>query len=98
MAKKHRVLCIRDCAIDHRDCGVDHFRAPLLKQTNGLFDAGREALLKADQQYRAGADVCLLLGANLLNGRVGGDVLPDHWVVLTSPVRIDGSPASLRRV
>jgi hypothetical protein len=64
------------------------------KQTNVFFDGDLFTLVKAHEKYCAGYDVCLLIGANLLTRRSGGTVIPDHWVVLTSQIRIGGVSAT----
>jgi hypothetical protein len=60
-------------------------------KTNLFFDSDLSTLIKASQRYSSGSVVCLLIGANLLSGGAGDTLIPDHWVSLTSPVRVDGA-------
>jgi hypothetical protein len=65
-------------------------------RTNIYFDSDLWTLLQANTERGAGAAVCLFVGSNLFSGTPGGTAIPDHWVALTSAVRIDGvSTASL---
>jgi hypothetical protein len=59
-------------------------------KTNLFFDSDLSALVKGSQRFSSGSVVCLLIGANLLSGRAGDSMIPDHWVSLSSPVRVDG--------
>ena len=63
----------------------------VVNRTNLFFDSDLWTLLKADQARGAGAAVCLFIGANLLTGSEDGRAIPDHWVGLTSALRIDGT-------
>ena len=58
------------------------------------FDSDLHTLLQADQRRGGGASVCLFIGADLLNGGDSGTVLPDHWVLLASPIILEGKPSS----
>jgi hypothetical protein len=60
-------------------------------RTNLFFDSDLSTLVTASTLYSAGSVVCLFIGANLLTGRSGDSVIPDHWVSLSSPIRIDGA-------
>ena len=60
-------------------------------KTNLFFDSDLSTLIKASQRFTSGSVVCLFIGANLLSGRGGDTTIPDHWVSLSSPVRIDGA-------
>ena len=60
-------------------------------KTNLFFDSDLSTLVKASQRFSSGSVVCLLIGANMLSGRSGDTMIPDHWVSLSSPVRIDGT-------
>ena len=70
------------------------FRAANFSQvedkTNIFFDSDLAALVKASQRFTSGSVVCLFIGSNLLNGRVGKTIIPDHWASLSSAVRVDG--------
>ena len=66
----------------------------IVNDTNVILDKGLSCLIKADQQRATGAYACLFVGANVLGMRSGGKVVPDHWVVLTSPVMLNGAPAA----
>jgi len=72
------------------------FRAANFRQvenrTNVFFDSDLSTLVKASNLFAAGSVVCLLIGANLLTGSPGGTTIPDHWVSLSSPVRVGGAP------
>lgn len=74
------------------------FRAANLGQvenkTNLFFDSDLGTLIKASNLFSAGSVVCLLIGANLLRGRPGDTLVPDHWVALSSPVRVGGAPVA----
>lgn len=70
-----------------------HFRQ-VQNKTNLFFDSDLSSLIKASNLFSAGSVVCLLIGANLLTGRSGGTTIPDHWVSLSSPVRVDGAPVA----
>jgi hypothetical protein len=59
-------------------------------KTNLFFDSDLSTLVKASQRFSSGSVVCLLIGANLLTGRAGDTTIPDHWVSLSSPIRVDG--------
>ena len=59
-------------------------------KTNIFFDSDLATLVKASQRFSSGSVVCLFIGANLLNGKVGDTIIPDHWVSLSSAVRVDG--------
>lgn len=69
-----------------------NFRS-VVNRTNLYFDSDLKTLLMAEQQYSSGAHVCLFIGANLLSGQLGGTTIPDHWVGLATPIRIDGKSA-----
>jgi hypothetical protein len=74
------------------------FRAANFRQvenrTNLFFDSDLSTVVKASNLFSAGAVVCLLIGGNLLTGRPGGSTIPDHWVCLSSPVKVDGAPVA----
>jgi len=65
--------------------------AQVENRTNLFFDSDIQTLIQAGARFSSGATVCLFIGANLLSGREGGTAIPDHWVVLTSPIRIGGA-------
>jgi len=60
-------------------------------KTNLFFDSDLSTLVKANQRFISGSVVCLFIGANLLTGQAGDTTIPDHWVSLSSPVRVDGA-------
>jgi len=63
--------------------------------TNIIFGAKNLfTLLSAHQRQQAGHAVCLLVVASVFDGvlRLSSNNLPNHWVVLTSPIKIDGMP------
>ena len=62
-------------------------------QTNVYFNKDVLTLLQAHQKFCAGQKVCLFIGANVLQNDAP-TTFPDHWVVLSSQIRIDGSPAT----
>jgi len=74
------------------------FRAANFSQvqnkTNIFFDSDLSTLVKASQLFSSGFVVCLFIGANLLTGKVGDTIIPDHWVSLSSAVRVDGHTTS----
>jgi hypothetical protein len=65
--------------------------AQVENRTNLLFDKDLLTLLRACEKLASGAAVCLFVGASLLSGGLGGTTIPDHWVSLTAPIRIDGA-------
>lgn len=69
--------------------GSSHF-LQVVNRTNLYFDGDLLTVIKAHQQYCAGNHVCLLIGANVLQGKRTGTTFPDHWVVLSSQIRIGG--------
>jgi len=75
------------------------FRAANFSQvenkTNIYFDSDLSTLVKASQLFSSGFVVCLFVGANVLLGQPGGTVIPDHWVGLSSAVRVDGVSIAL---
>jgi hypothetical protein len=64
------------------------------RNTNIFFDESLYTLLQAHKKHISGACVCLFLGANVLQGFPKGRSPADHWVVLNSPIQIDGKPVS----
>jgi hypothetical protein len=64
------------------------------KNTNIIFDESLYTLLQAHKKHVSGASVCLFVGANVLQGFPKGKSPADHWVVLTSPIKIDGKPVN----
>jgi hypothetical protein len=67
----------------------------VINDTNVFLDKGLSCLLKADQLRAAGASVCLFVNATVLaTKRSGGKLTPNHWVVLTTHVKINGAPAA----
>jgi hypothetical protein len=66
----------------------------IMNDTDVILDKGLYCLLKADQLLANGASVCLFLGANVLQNKSGGNIVPDHWVVLTSKVMLNGAAAA----
>lgn len=64
------------------------------RNTNIFFDESLYTLLQAHKKYMSGACVCLFVGANVLQGFPKGRSPADHWVVLNSPIQIDGKPVS----
>ena len=63
-------------------------------QTNIFLNCDLHTLVQAHQKYCAGHKVCLFIGANVLEGADGGTMVPDHWVVLSSQIWINGSLAT----
>ncbi|MCP4118672.1 MAG: hypothetical protein GY737_25415 [Desulfobacteraceae bacterium] len=61
-------------------------------KTNLVFDKSLYTLLQANQKRQSGSQVSLFVGANVFSGRPKGTSPADHWVVLNSPIRIDGNP------
>lgn len=67
----------------------------VINDTNVFLNKGLSCLLKADQQRAAGASVCLFVNATVLAAkRSGGKLTPDHWIVLTTQVMLNGAPAA----
>jgi hypothetical protein len=64
------------------------------QNTNILFDENLYTLLQAHKQYMLGACVCLFVGAHVLQGIPKGRSPADHWVVLNSPIQIEGKSVS----
>jgi hypothetical protein len=64
------------------------------KNTNIIFDESLYTLLQAHKKHVSGACVCLFVGANVLQGFPKGKSPADHWVVLNSPIKIDGKPVN----
>lgn len=64
------------------------------QNTNIFFDESLYTLLQAHKKYISGACVCLFVGANVLQGFPKGKSPADHWVVLNSPIQIDGKPVN----
>jgi hypothetical protein len=64
------------------------------QNTNIFFDKSLYTLLQAHKKYISGACVCLFVGAHVLQGIPNGRSPADHWVVLNSPISIDGKPVS----
>jgi hypothetical protein len=64
------------------------------ENTNIFFDESLYTLLQAHKKHVSGACVCLFVGANVLQGFPKGKSPADHWVVLTSPITIDGKPVN----
>jgi hypothetical protein len=65
-----------------------------VNDTNVILDKGLWCLLRADQQRASGSCACLFIGSGVLGTRAGGKLVPDHWVVLTTPVMLDGAQAA----
>lgn len=63
-------------------------------QTNVFFNDDLLTLIQAHQKYCAGHKVCLFIAADVLEGNKGGSKFPDHWVVLSSQIMINGSLAT----
>lgn len=68
--------------------------AHVARETNIVRDKSIETLVRASRHLLAGRWPCLMIGANVLTGEPRGRAFPDHWVVLASEVRIDGSSAA----
>ncbi len=68
--------------------------AHVARETNIARDKPIETLVRASRHLLAGRWPCLMIGANVLTGEPRGRAFPDHWVVLASEVRIDGSSAA----
>jgi hypothetical protein len=66
-------------------------RSQVQNKTNLFFDSDLATLVKASTLHSAGSVVCLFIGANLLTGRLGDSTIPDHWVSMSSPIRVDGA-------
>jgi hypothetical protein len=59
--------------------------------TNLVFNKGLETLLQAQIDYQTGHTICLFVDADIfrLSGDKGGrSFFPNHWVVMTSGIRI----------
>lgn len=68
--------------------------AHVARETNLMRDKSIETLVRASRHLLAGRRPCLMIGSNFLAGKPRGRAFPDHWVVLTSEVRIDGNSAA----
>lgn len=65
--------------------------ANIQEETNILFCKGEDNLREADAEFRAGRNVCLLVNATgIENVATGRSIIPNHWVVLTSPIVFNG--------
>lgn len=59
--------------------------------TNLAFNKGLETLLQAQTDYQTGHTICLFVDADIFRptgGKQGHSFLPNHWVVMTSDIRI----------
>lgn len=61
-----------------------------VNDTNLVDDEDLFTLVQAHQKKQSGHAVCLFVGADVFLGKKGGKVIADHWVVLNSPILIDG--------
>ncbi|MFM2415710.1 MAG: hypothetical protein RL385_433 [Pseudomonadota bacterium] len=60
----------------------------VLRSTNLVRNKSLWALLCASRERTQGAHPALLIGADLLTKQSGGTLIPNHWVVLGSDVRV----------
>ena len=66
----------------------------VVNRTNLYLNKDLFTLVQAHQKFCAGHKVCLFIGANVLEGTEGGKIVPDHWVLLSSQISINGSLAT----
>jgi len=66
----------------------------VVNRTNVYLTKDLLTLVQAHQKFCAGHKVCLFIGGNVLTGEDGGKLIPDHWVLLSSQISIDGSLAT----
>ncbi len=64
------------------------------KHTNLFFDKNVDDLLKAQQAFKAGKNVCLFISAKMENVPVTISLIPNHWVVMSRSLRV-GDPRSI---
>ena len=59
--------------------------------SNLAFNKGLESLLQAQVDYQTGHTICLFVDADIFRGTLvkqGRSLVPNHWVVMTSDIRI----------
>ena len=62
----------------------------VVNNTNVVFDKNLSSLLAAEQFRIGGSYICLFVDASILHGKCGVSFFPNHWIVLTNHVRING--------
>ncbi len=61
-----------------------------VNKTSVMDDEGLSTLLTAHKKQQSGHAVSLFVGADVFIGKKNGRAIADHWVVLNSPILIDG--------
>lgn len=59
-------------------------------RTNLFWDKGIDTLVKAQKAYASGHHVCLFINAKLISLPYTVMLTPDHWVVLSDSIKVDG--------
>lgn len=59
-------------------------------RTNLFWDKGLDTLVKAQKAYASGHHVCLFINAKLVSLPFSTMLTPNHWVVLSDNIKVDG--------
>lgn len=62
----------------------------VVNRTNLFWDKGIDTLVKAQKAYASGHHVCLFINSKLVSLPFSTMLTPNHWVVLSDNIKVDG--------